>query len=899
VNFLSLRDFQSSSAFLIQRLKDSRVRSFSLIVAILAIASFTAFSKTSGDFWIERTINGLTLRDKIAQLIQIRVPGKFLNRHSEDYQAIYNQIRQNHVGGVVLFAGNVYESTVLLNDLQRVSKLPLLVAADFERGASFRIEDTTSFPWAMALGATGSEDFAYQEGYITARESRALGVHWIFAPVVDVNNNPNNPVINIRSFGENPDLVARLGAAFIRGAKRGGVLTTAKHFPGHGDTATDSHFGLAVVGSDMARLQSIELAPFKSAIAAGVDSIMTAHVAVPKVTGEPREPATVSSKILNDLLRDSLNFKGIVITDALEMGGITSQYWCGLAAVRAIQAGADILLLPPDATVAINEVERAVKRGDISESRINQSVRKVLSAKSRLGLQQTRTVPIRQLGEIIASPQNTQLAQDIADRSITALKDDRRLLPVDVTKETRIFSLVLSPDLESSPGNIFQAEMRKRFPSIRTAWANARISDDLSASIDRAISDSDLIVCSTFVRLGSGRNATALPSDQRVIFEKLLSARKPVIWVAFGNPYLLPLAPQIGTYLCTFSYSDVSQKAAAKALAGEIEISGRMPVSIPGYSKAGDGLTIPKLEMILKSHPEESEFSKTSLEKNLQLLNSIIEAGIFPGAELVAGHQGAIVLDQAAGKTGYAMDAPPISPRTIYDISSLSSIVAGSAATYLAAESHRLILEDPVSNYIPETTGTENGKLRIRDLMQALADEDNPGTAKIDAVEKLQKTIISRAAGVSFESFLHAHLLDPLGMKNTFYKLPQGFRGQIADSLESQNPGLLSNARDLAIFAQMLLNHGVYAHRRYFDPATVEKYSGSRGPWSQPSDSDWTAGVFSPSAYGHNSISGSLIWIDPGKKLFIVLLANGRPDSGKIAEAQRRICESVVSEIQK
>jgi beta-N-acetylhexosaminidase len=323
--------------------------------------------------WVADTMSRLTLRDKIAQLIQIRVYGRFLNRQGSEFAKIEKDIRENHVGGLVLFAGTVYESALLLNQLQEESLLPLLVASDFERGASFRISDTSPFPWTMAIGATGSEEFAYREGEVAAREARALGVHWLFAPVVDVNNNPDNPVINIRSFGEDPQMVARLGAAFIRGARQAGALTTAKHFPGHGDTATDSHIGLPVVSADPFRLEAVELAPFRSAVEAGVDSIMTAHVAVPQVTKEPDIPATLSAAILTDLLRNSLKFRGIVVTDALEMGAITSRYWTGLAAIRALQAGADVLLLPGDATVAINEVERAVKRGDISEARIDQS----------------------------------------------------------------------------------------------------------------------------------------------------------------------------------------------------------------------------------------------------------------------------------------------------------------------------------------------------------------------------------------------------------------------------------------------------------------------------------------------------------------------------------------------
>src|SRR5688572_17919355 len=317
----------------------------------------------------------------------------------------------------------------------------------------------------MAIGATGSEEFAYQQGAITAQEARALGVHWVYAPVMDVNNNPDNPVINIRSFGEDPQLVARLGAAFIRGCRDNGVLSTAKHFPGHGDTATDSHIGLAVIPSDLSRLDSVEFVPFRKAIEARVDSIMTAHVAVPRVTGEPDIPATLSAKVLTDLLRNRLKFDGLVITDAMEMGGITTRYGTGKAAIRAVQAGADMLLLPPDTDAAIDEIVRAVGRGEISERRINQSVERILATKSRLRLNEGRTVPIEQIASIIATPENQRLAQEIADRSMTLVKDERHLVPIDPARPRKILSLLLSTDLDTSPGALFQTEMRRRFPS--------------------------------------------------------------------------------------------------------------------------------------------------------------------------------------------------------------------------------------------------------------------------------------------------------------------------------------------------------------------------------------------------------------------------------------------------
>ncbi|HSW38744.1 MAG TPA: glycoside hydrolase family 3 N-terminal domain-containing protein, partial [Acidobacteriota bacterium] len=542
---------------------------------LLTVTSMTVACPSSSDeHWVDTTLNELTLREKIAQLIQIRVPGRFINRLSPEFLSISEQVRNNRIGGVCLFAGNVFDSAMLLNELQGISHLPLIVSSDFERGASFRIADTTSFPWTMALGAAGSEQLAYQKGKVTAREARALGVHWIFAPVMDVNNNPANPVINIRSFGEDPRLVARLGAAFIRGAIEGGVLTTAKHFPGHGDTATDSHIGLPVLKMDLSRLQALEFIPFISAIEAGVDSIMTAHVAVPGVTGQSGTPATLSPMILTDILRNKLRFDGLVVTDALEMAGITDHYWNGLAAVRAIQAGADVLLLPTDAAVAINEIERAVKRGEISEARIDESVRRVLQAKYRLQLHINRQADLTLIGDIVASPENLRYAQEIADRSITVVKDDRRLLPINPLDGKRIFSLVLAPGTESNPGAVFQAEMRRRFPSLHTAWSNSQVTGEILSSIDREAAAADIIVLSTLVRLTTGQVSVSMPANQQRIVRRLLASKKPLIWVSLGNPYVLQIAPEAGTYLCTFSYSDVSQIAAARALSGAIDLAG-------------------------------------------------------------------------------------------------------------------------------------------------------------------------------------------------------------------------------------------------------------------------------------------------------------------------------------
>ncbi len=909
--------------------------------------------------WVARTLRSLSLRAKVGQLVHVRVPGRFLNDRSEEFLRLQDEIRRNQVGGLILSAGNVFESVMLLNALQQQSPLPLLVSADFERGASFRITDTTSFPWTMAIGAAGAEEYAYQQGAVTAREARALGVHWIFAPVLDVNNNPDNPVINIRSFGEDPQRVARLGAAFIRGARDNGVLTTAKHFPGHGDTATDSHIGLAVVASDAARLEAVELVPFRSAIEAGVDSIMTAHVSIPNVTGEPDIPATLSGKVLTDLLRGTLHFQGLIVTDALEMGGITGRYWTGLAAVRALQAGADALLLPRDTDVAINEVVRAIERGDLSQERIDASVEKALLLKSMLRLHRERTVPVDGVMETVADPGSRRLAQDIADAAVTLVRDRAHLLPISPLRPPQLFSLVLSSEPDTAPGSVFQAEMRRRFPGVRTAAADNRVPDELATDIINSASGADIIVCGSIVRLVSGKGTIALPDSHRKIIDRLLSTRKPLVWISFGNPYLLRLYPQVQTYMCTFSYADVSQMAAARALTGEIAVSGRMPVSIPGISGVGDGITVPRLEMILRhsAASEPSAGDRRSLAAAEQLLQGYLREQAFPGAVLIVGHRGAIALEAAVGRLDYAPESSPVTPDTIYDLASLSKAIGTTTAAMMLHESGMLLLDAPVQDYLPEFRGAGKEKVTISQLLTHSAGlpawlplykevqgygafmdrvftiplEYEPGgkTVYSDFSMILLGEALARAAGRSLSSFLAREVFEPLGLSSTMYLPPPSLLSRIAPTEDDPwrrkvvrgevhdenayamggvagHAGLFSTGRDLAIFAQMMLNDGIYDHRRYLKAETIARFTAKQGPaessqalgWRKPSAANWTGQVFSPSAFGHTGFTGTMIWIDPESQAFIILLSNRVHPSRKnqkIEEAREAVSRSVMN----
>ena len=486
-----------------------------------------------------------------------------------------------------------YAVGAFLNRMQRLARTPLMVGGDFERGASMRVDGATVFPHAMAFGATGDPSFARYEGEITAREARAMGVHWVYYPVADVNNNPDNPIINIRSFGENPQAVAGHVKAFIEGThadKKNYVLSTAKHFPGHGDTAVDTHLNLATITGEMDRLNHVELVPFRAAIEAGVDSIMTAHIAVPALAPS-HLPATLSRAILTDLLKKEMGFKGIVVTDALEMGGIAKEFGTGDAAVRALEAGADTLLMPADPDAVVKAVVAAVQSGRLTRRRIQESVVKMLSAKERLGLDKKRFVDLEAIGDVVDSPEANEKAQQIADRAVTLVRNGGSMIPLAAPE--RACYVVMPESPFSNAGQAFAAEVRRRVPKASvTVWDPTFSRAALDESILKLAACESYAVAS-FTSVAAYRGTVGmLGGELPHALEVLIASGKPVALIALGNPYVLRNFAGVSAYLATFSNVPPCEVAAVRALFGEIDISGHLPVSIPGQAKYGDGIQV-------------------------------------------------------------------------------------------------------------------------------------------------------------------------------------------------------------------------------------------------------------------------------------------------------------------
>jgi len=537
---------------------------------------------------VDALLDGLSTRDKIAQLVLPWIAGTYAAFDDDAFNRMREWVDSLRIGGVLVSVGSPLDVAAKLNRLQERSSLPLLVASDLEAGTAIRLNGGTPFPPNMGVGATGSDSDAYELGRVTALEGRAVGIHLAFAPVADVNNNPTNPIINTRSFGEDPQAVGRLVAAEIRGIQEHGMLAGAKHFPGHGDTGTDSHITLAVSNSNWARLDSVELVPFRSAIGAGVASIMSAHIALPGIDGGQLRPGTVAPNVLTGILRDSLGFKGLVVTDALNMGGVANTYGAD-AGVRAFLAGADILLQPADPRVAINSMVAAVARGEISRARLDRSVRRVLELKRQLGLFRQRTVSLDSIPSIVGRAEFQAKAREMAGRSIVMVKDVGGLVHGLRRARPPLTLITYGEDDHRTLGNTMAAELRARGHAVSAfkLWpASGPASYDSAAAI---ITRNEVTLFASADRPVPWRGAVGLPQAMMTLIE-MTARTRPTVLVSLGNPYLISALPGVGSYLIGWRANPVTEQAVARALAGETAITGRLPISIPPSYVRGWGV---------------------------------------------------------------------------------------------------------------------------------------------------------------------------------------------------------------------------------------------------------------------------------------------------------------------
>lgn len=889
------------------------------------------FNRFSKQEWVNYWMKRLTLEEKVAQMIMPDARGIFLAKDNKEFKKLVHYVRDKKVGGLIFFRGDVYETADMINYFQKISKIPLLISADFEWGTAMRLDYTTHFPPAMGIAATGKPEYAYEVGKITAIEGRAIGIHQNYAPTVDVNNNYKNPIINVRSFGETPEIVSKFAVEFIKGLQENGMIATAKHFPGHGDTDVDSHLDLPVINYPKSRLDSIELPPFKESIKAGVKSIMIAHIFFPQIDTGKALPSTLSYNIVTKILKEELGFKGLIVTDAMTMRGVTKLYSNALASVLAVKAGNDIILIPPDVDEAIDAIVKAVKRGEISEERINESVRKILEFKYDLGLHKERFVDVNKIREVVAREEHLRKAKEISRASITVVKNDG-VLPLLQFDDKKILHITIVDSRDPNTGSAFENELAKRYSNISFERVDLRSTNGELNTILSKLNNFDLIIVSAYVRVRAYQASISLPEKQAKFLSQVLNSGKPVILISFGNPYIVIDYPSVKAYICSYSDAQPVVEATAEVIFGEISPQGKLPISIPGFAKLATGLTFPKTTLRY-GYPDEAGLDANKLAELDSIMERAIDDSVSPGAVLLIARNGVIAYHKAFGTYSYDPYSRKVDPNSIYDMASITKVAATTISIMKLYEEGKINLDDPVAKYIPKFAQNGKEKVTIKNLLlhnsglpswkpfyqicktpeeildsiyaQPLVYKTGDSTVYSDLGFITLGKVVEVVTGKTLDQYVKETFYIPLGMKSTTFLPPKEWLDIIApteyDSSTgsfihgvvhdenaralggvSGHAGLFSNARDLAVLMQMILNGGEYGGKRFFKKETVElftkRYPNNRGlGWDNalsPYGRSALDGAFGENAFGHTGFTGTSVYVYPEKNLIAVLLTN-------------------------
>ncbi|WP_234571932.1 glycoside hydrolase family 3 N-terminal domain-containing protein [Rhodohalobacter sp. 614A] len=910
---------------------------------------------------VDSIMSEMTLDEKIGQLFMVRAYGTFMNDRDLDYLRLKELITDYHVGGILFFQGDIYGQAVTNNQLQELAKYPLWIAQDMEFGAAMRIDGTTRFTPAMGIAATGNPYNAFLKGKITAIEAKAVGVHQIYAPVLDVNNNPENPVINVRSYSADPQMVSEYGIEFMKGVQSEGLVSTGKHFPGHGDTDTDSHLALPTITHDYSRLDSIELVPFRNAINEGMQSIMSAHISFPNISEHEGLPGTLDESILQRILIDSLSFDGLVVTDGLEMQGITSHFSPGQAVIKALQAGVDQMLVSTDEKAAINEIKKAVESGKLTEDRIDKSVRKILTLKSSQGVFTNRFADIETLSYQINTPQFQNTANRIARESITVLKNNN-VLPVRQADYPSILVVGISDGDEHSSAGVLRNEIRKYHENVSFHSLDSRTSEE---EIDELLDDAksaDLVILGSFIRVSSYRSSH-MPRNYLRILDQISSLNKPEILLAFGNPYLVETLPDTDVHLIAWSGAADQVRQTVPAIFGAADVKGKFPGEVPNMYNIGDGLEIPQSSLRF-DEPIAADMSIDSLIKVDQIMQSAIDDSVFPGGVVGVVRNGSLVWQQSYGYHDYSK-TKAVQPNNVYDLASISKIMATTTSMMKLVDEGKITLDDPVSKYIPEydqgkkrditirhfllhTSGLPAfriyvDKLRTREeLIEAVRNEpliNDPGEEYVysDLGFILLAEIIEEVSGKRIDEYVQDEFFEPMGMTSTTYnpehlgrlltnRIPpteidtvygRGLvhhrvhdeRAYFMDGV-SGHAGLFSSIQDMAKYFFMLLNDGVYAGHQYLSPETINLFTSHQSPINQrglgfdrKSQGFSTAGTLtSEDSFGHTGFTGTSFWVDPNENIAIIILTNrtfpNRSYGSRISRIRAQIADAVMNSIQ-
>ena len=876
----------------------------------------------------------MNLKDKIGQMIMVRVRSDYYSSDNYSKKQVDNWIKKHKVGGLITFDGNGNVHGMYNNHkyFQEISELPLLIASDLERGAGQQMKGATLFPSNMAVAATNDSYNAYLQGEITAKEAKALGIHMIFAPVLDVNNNPNNPIINLRAYSDQPDIVADFGIQFIKGIQDQGLYACPKHFPGHGNTSIDSHSSLPIITSSISDLNNIELKPFKSAIKNNVKMIMMAHIAMPALDPS-KKPASHSYKITTDLLINDWNFKGLIITDGMEMKGITNQAWSGEAAIRAIEAGSDIILLPIDVERTIESIYNAVLSGRIDEERINLSVSKILDSKRELNLFNDQ-LNFESMSSIVGSRDHLMAAAQIASSSITLVKDDKNQIPIKPQKINKMAHLILTTDENGNETlKTIKSNINYTHGNVKNIFVNYELSDILIDDLISKLDKFDQIIVSTLVKIRMNKGESTVNSTHLKLIKKMANNNLPFVVVSYGSPYLNDYT-FIDTYICSYGYGSVSQTAVGHAIFGRKKIEGVLPINLNSKYKRGSGLKVDRASSIF-DYNNDFDFSSS-----WKIINDAIDSKLFPGAQILVVKDSEILAEKSFGYQTFESNSPKIDINTIYDIASLTKVVATTPVIMKLIKKKYLHLDHEIYQFYPEFKGEWKDKVTIKhllthssglkpyeeyfknkniknsdDIIRDIVSKQNllfePGSEfkYSDLGMILLMDIAEKITGRTFSELVQSWILNPLNMKNSYFNPPVNildvippteidnlYRNKIVKGFVhdenaflmggvSGHAGLFSNSYDIAKYAQTMINFGIYNGSRVFNSYSIKKTTKKQNTpygsdyalgWDTPSiRGNSSAGdFFSKGSYGHLGFTGTSLWVDPNQKIIIILLTN-------------------------
>jgi beta-N-acetylhexosaminidase len=918
----------------------------------------------SASQWADSVFQSLTPEERIAQLIMIRAHS---NLGPDHVNAVIKDIQDNKVGGVIFFQGGPVRQAGLTNYYQSISKVPLLVAIDGEWGLGMRLDSVISLPRNMMIGAVQDTSLAYDAGKIMGEQCRRMGIHIDFAPDMDVNNNPSNPVINDRSFGENKYQVARMGVATIRGMQDAGIMACAKHFPGHGDTNVDSHLDLPTINKTREQLDSLELYPFREAIAAGVGSIMIAHLYIPSIDKKPNTPTSISYNAVTKLLKNEMGYKGLIVTDALEMKGIAKFYTKGQESLQSLLAGNDLMILPSTAAGSVEAIKKAIKAGKIDQEEVDARVKKVLRAKYNLGLSKPQHINTDNLAEDLNAKTDT-LRKCIAESAITLVRNDKKLVPFSPAMTQQKLAVIA---IGADASNTFLQTVKEYKPGTDEFIFTSRQSvNQIAPIVSRIQRDYKAVIISLHDYSRRPANNFGLTMAERLIVRQLQS-EMPSVTVAFGNPYAIQYFCDAPAIIAAYEDDSTTQRVAADLLFGKLGPMGKLPVTVCPGLPSGTGITyaVNQYTVLPVATAKEAGVDEQALIKIDGFANDMIARGAAPGAQVLAMKNGKVVYNRCFGHYEYNK-AEAVSPQSIYDLASVTKICATTLAVMRLYDEGKLNLDASLGVYLPSVLGTDKAGLRIRDILlhqaglvafipfykETLYPDGYPDTVlyhkapdpahgirvaeqmymENSYVDTLWKKIldsklsphqgyvysdcdfiflgkiVEQLTGKKLNDYVRETFYAPMGLATTGF-LPrerfslteivpteheysfrmQQLRGDVHDPGAAMfggvagHAGLFSNANDLGVIMQMLLNKGSFNGVQYIKPETVALFTAynstisRRGLGFDKPEKDnatrrepYPAKSASAATFGHTGYTGTCVWADPSLGIIFIFLSN-------------------------